>query len=173
MLVDLADKTSNYNCFTMYWKLIEDKDSNSELDEAVNLLLECLPDCPEAYDQALDFLQQMIDSTSKLREKLTYVERALSIFERPNCKVDIERAAQFIAIAKAINPKSQSAHKVEMALYRTDMVALGRLRSRVTDAVLQEIDRDISPVRFAQYPHDERWTLELRRRINREIEKRI
>lgn len=41
------------------------------------------------------------------------------------------------------------------------------------DAVLQEIDRDISPVRFAQYPHDERWTLELRRRINREIEKRI
>ena len=48
VLVDLADKTSNYNCFTMYWKLIEDKDSNSELDEAVNLLLECLPDCPEA-----------------------------------------------------------------------------------------------------------------------------
>ncbi len=138
VLVDLADKTSNYNCFTMYWKLIEDKDSNSELDEAVNLLLECLPDCPEAYDQALDFLQQMIDSTSKLREKLTYVERALSIFERPNCKVDIERAAQFIAIAKAINPKSQSAHKVEMALYRTDMVALGQVRPLVDAGELQQ-----------------------------------
>ena len=80
----------------------------------------------------------MIDSTSKLREKLTYVERALSIFERPNCKVDIERAAQFIAIAKAINPKSQSVHKVEMALYRTDMVALGQVRPLVDAGELQQ-----------------------------------
>ena len=41
------------------------------------------------------------------------------------------------------------------------------------DAVIAEIDRDISPIRFASYPHDERWMLDLRKRINREIEKRI
>ncbi len=137
VLVDLADKTSNYNCFTMYWELVEDKESATEMDEAVNLLLECLPDCPPAYDQALDFLQKMIDGTSKLREKLTYVERALAIFDRPNCKVDIERAAQFIAIAKAINPKSQSAKKAELALYRTDMVALGQVRPLIDAADFQ------------------------------------
>lgn len=138
VLVDLADKTSNYNCFTMYWELIEDKDDNDEMDQAVNLLLECLPDCPPAYDQALDFLQKMIDSTEKLREKLTYVERALSVFERPNCKVDIERAAQFINTAKALNPKSQSARKVEMALYRTDMVALGQVRPLIDGGELKQ-----------------------------------
>ena len=41
------------------------------------------------------------------------------------------------------------------------------------DAVIAEIDRDVSPIRFASYPHDERWMLDLRMRINREIEKRI
>ena len=55
VLVDLVDKTKQLQLLYHVLKLIEDKDSNSELDEAVNLLLECLPDCPEAYDQALDF----------------------------------------------------------------------------------------------------------------------
>lgn len=138
VLVDLADKTSNYNCFTVYWKYLEDKEDIDELDQVVNMLLECLPDCPPAYDQALDLLQQMVDSTDKIREKLPYLERALSVFERGNCKVDIERCAKFIAQVKEINPKSPAARKAEMALYRTDMVALGGVRPLIDAGELQQ-----------------------------------
>lgn len=55
-----------------------------------------------------------------------------------------------------------------------DLRAMQLLESLIgRAAVIEEIDRGISPIRFNAYPHDEYWMLDLRRRINRAIEEHI
>ncbi len=136
ILNDLADKTGNFNCYEMFWRLCGE-DTVFAHDEAISLLNSSLAGCPESKPKAREHLWWIINNTSN-REKLKYAELGLEYFLKPNSFVTSEEAAEFITIARKINPKSKGALKTEYALFDQDKAALAKIRPLLNEKLYDE-----------------------------------
>jgi hypothetical protein len=136
VLDDLADKTGNFHCYAMYWRLCGE-DTVVEHDYALTILTEQLPDCPESKEAALFHLWWLVKNTKK-KEKLRYAEKGLEFFLKPNSFVPSIDAARLITIARAVDPKSKGAVNTEFQLYERDKAAIVMVRPLVQEGAFAD-----------------------------------
>lgn len=127
VLDDLADKTGDYHCYELYWKMAGE-DTVQEHEYAANMLINSLPDCPNSSAEAMKHIRWLLDQTDKPKERLQYAEMALGMYGKPHSTMTAMEAAEMAAVARSLNPKSKIAAQVEVKIHLQDTAALNKAR---------------------------------------------
>ena len=137
VLTDLAEKTGNFNCYEMYWRIC-DQESAEDHDEALAFLNRSLAGTPQSKQASREHLFWLVNNSDK-KGTLKYAEMGLEYFLKQDTFVTADDAADFISIARSVNPKSKGAITTEYKLFEKDMPLLARIRPLFESKAYDEI----------------------------------